>query len=180
MDINKFLLFLALGFCINASNAAEGFVKLDAKGRAYLYTTSSIKNGDEVNFQYPGEKGVAKCCMSAVSDGIPQNQESPIVLDELYGKDVNLYVLKGFQKIAYSRPFIGVAYIGPKANVQGVNSNLLLRDGGNESLLETCLGAEGVNLTKTSHGKTEAHLYMSLGYDVTPTCSDPGYGSQGP
>lgn len=144
-----------------ANDHAGGFAWRGAEQITYLYTTSTVKPGKKVSIQYPGEKGVIKCCLvTVVADGMTEQAD---VTDELDGSQVHRYRLK----YQYSKPFVGIAVIGDVI-AKETPAGIAIRN--RKSQISTCLSQEGVHLFGEAKGKMETHLYLPLGYDVKPTC----------
>lgn len=135
-----------------------------ADGETYLYTTDTLKSGEEVQIQYPKENGDLACCEATSSDGKPLPQTD--VTDALHEADVHAYKLKA----RHAMPFVGIAVIGAAA-VTPTSPGLEIND--QRELIKTCFSQEGVHLFSSKDGGLKAHLYFSLGYDVTPTCDLP-------
>lgn len=167
MNVKKCLSFiLAILSCSSfARGHGEGFVQGNSDGETFLYTTETIKNNDKILIQYPAKNGDIECCKTTSSVGklAPQTD----VTDGLNGSDVHTYKL-GHQ---YANPFVGIAVFGAGASVRQSSSGLNIKS--RQTFVSTCLSQEGIHLLTTKGGDVKTHLYLPLGYDVTPTCDIP-------
>jgi hypothetical protein len=152
--------------------AGYGLVSFNQNNGDFLYTTYKVKKNDTVIVQFPDANGVSVCCRKLEINKHRLKQVAIPVSDELFGKPVYVYQVKGIKNIGDALPFIGIASIGMSVRINQITPNFLEVSQKHQRItLKTCISSEGLHLNGFNGTKKIYELYYSFGYEVeSPTC----------
>lgn len=158
------------------SSLQVGFVA-STQGKVYLYTTASeIAPMSKIQLQYPGSNEVAVCCVSLRGRSLrkPDTTANP-ASDPLLGNAIYRYALEVIPRELAKTPFIGAAILGDqrvtsRSPLSGEKLDVLDEHSGIATVVDICLGTEGVNLFLSDKSGVKNQLYYGLAYGVTATC----------
>lgn len=115
--------------------------------------------------------GMVRCCYRV---GKPDRQENDRVLDESPANaTVVAYRLTPSSRTArVDLPLLGIGFPAkPTPSITSKSTDeTTFRQGGTAYQLKQCTTTEGLRLTLQRGGDAVRQYYLSLGYDVTPTC----------
>ncbi len=181
MDVKRIAAIIA-SLLIAASAPAqagngEGIVLYYEDKPSTLRTTAKLKVGEKFLMQYRGPTRELLCCIGATITGKVRSAElarsTDEVSDMLRDAAVRGYRIKLDNKKAFNKDFVAAAVIAPKLAVRQLSSKRLeIGTGPDSTLVESCLSQEGLHLITHKAGKVSTHLYLGIGYEVEPTCSD--------
>lgn len=165
----KLISFLAATLCFQAMAQGDlGVVELKKSG-SRLYSTQEIAPGTKI--AAVTAEGVYRCCYRV---GNPDQQGAERMTDLLHADATPMmYTLTPSNKKArITAPIIGVG-VPAKPVVSTASRSpegAAFSWNGDAYQLDQCTTAEGVRLTLKRHDHAVSRYYLSLGYDVDPTC----------
>ena len=161
--------FLATALSFQAAAQGElGVVELKTSG-SRLYSTQKIAPGTKI--AAITAEGVYRCCFRV---GSPNPQGAERMTDLLHTDTTPMgYTLTpSNKKTRVTAPIIGVG-LPAKPIVSTASPSpegAAYSWNGDAYQLNQCTTAEGVQLTLKQHDRAVSRYYLSLGYDVDPTC----------
>jgi hypothetical protein len=181
MDVKRFaatIVGLLIIACAPAqAGGGEGIVLYLWDKPTTLRTTAKLRVGDKLVMQYPGPSDELLCCIGAtvtrkISSAELEGSDND-VSNMLRDAPVRGYRIKLDNKKAFDSAFFAAAVIAPKLAVRQISPKRLeIGTGSDSTKVENCLSQEGQHLITHKAGKVSSHLYLSIGYDVEPTCSN--------
>lgn len=174
MDTKRLAAWTAILLASSSPSAAAdvGIIRLNPEGQHYLYSRHKIVSGEQIMIQTPAPNEDRACCMAITVDAGRSPIRDPDASEYPSDRKLFRYKIKPPSGIKAELPFMGIAVIGKRLDLQQL-SNTTIRIGGDAHASEVsmCTSREGVHVVHKAGEEVLGHLYYYLGYDIeNPSC----------
>ena len=173
MDINYFVgpaLLLAAKIC---SAATAGIISINADREVNLFLPRRLTSDEHVVFQYPDERGMARCCFQSAGRHFVLRESEPHASDMLTAAPLARYRLGTPLKSEVGTPFFGIAVVGARMKVRQVaDRSLVVRSAHHRIMIRSCTSEEGLHVIDSEGTNVLSDLYFGFEYQLEhPTCT---------